>query len=247
MVKIMPRYFEPLPTADYIGKVADIEDAEGQFGPQLKWTFDVIAPEEYNDRQIMGWTSAVLSPKSKAMEWVRAALGGQDIDWNQEFDFDEIKGRLVSISLVCKAKPDGSEFNRIEAVRPYRPPRKPNGKPKPAIVSDPDVPAEVYELEQEFAAQATQPAQDIQVARAEQPAQKPAPAAAKPNGKHWIDETGTRVRFWAWTHNDLGLTDEEIHAALGVKSIKEFPGTVEEARAKIEAYSVSVAHLAAAS
>lgn len=49
---------------------------------------------------------------------------------------------------------------------------------------------------------------------------------------HWIDDVTTRKRFWTWT-NELGLSHEEVHEALGVESVKDFGGTKDAARAKI--------------
>ena len=62
--------------------------------------------------------------------------------------------------------------------------------------------------------------------RAELP---PAPTGSLPP-KHWIENEEIRRRFWAWATNSLGLTREEVHAALGVKSVKEFGGTPQEAK-----------------
>jgi len=44
----------------------------------------------------------------------------------------------------------------------------------------------------------------------------------------WIYNRNTRAAFWATT-DDLGLTHNEVHEALGVKSLKEWAGTYEGA------------------
>lgn len=41
---------------------------------------------------------------------------------------------------------------------------------------------------------------------------------------HWLDDNQTRARFWAWVGKQ-GLTNEEVHEALGVDSIYEFEGS----------------------
>jgi len=50
---------------------------------------------------------------------------------------------------------------------------------------------------------------------------------------HWIDDPKVRARFWAWT-GKLTLTKEQVHKALGVKSVHDYAGTMDDARAAIE-------------
>jgi hypothetical protein len=56
-----------------------------------------------------------------------------------------------------------------------------------------------------------------------------------PEPKHWIDDPNVRARFWAWT-GDLGLSNDEVHAALMVESVKDFGGTMAEAKSLIETW-----------
>jgi len=60
---------------------------------------------------------------------------------------------------------------------------------------------------------------------------KPAP---KPQAKHWIEYEGARKKFWVWAREDLSLTDEQVHEALGVESVKDYEGTMAEAKKQIE-------------
>jgi hypothetical protein len=57
----------------------------------------------------------------------------------------------------------------------------------------------------------------------------PAPAA------HWIDNEDTRKRFWTWT-SGLGLSNAEVHEALGVEHVAQYPGSPALAKAAINAY-----------
>lgn len=61
---------------------------------------------------------------------------------------------------------------------------------------------------------------------------KPPPPQAKDacmvNGKHWMAHDNVRSRFWA-RMGELGLSNEEAHQALGVESIYDFRGTMQEA------------------
>ena len=59
---------------------------------------------------------------------------------------------------------------------------------------------------------------------------EPAPELA-----HWIDDTKVRNRFWAWT-GGLGLDSQEVHDALDVISVKDFGGTMAEAKSLIETF-----------
>lgn len=61
--------------------------------------------------------------------------------------------------------------------------------------------------------------------------------------KHWIDEPKVRNRFWAFAKADLGLTEDQVHKALTptskaepIGSVREFKGTMEEARELLESY-----------
>jgi len=55
---------------------------------------------------------------------------------------------------------------------------------------------------------------------------------------HWIDSVDTqgrpvRNRFWAYT-NELGLTKDQVHEALGVKSVRDYAGSMADARKAID-------------
>ena len=52
--------------------------------------------------------------------------------------------------------------------------------------------------------------------------------------KHWIEYKGASKKFWAWAHERLRLTDDEVHEALGVKKVKEYTGKMKEAKKQIE-------------
>jgi len=58
---------------------------------------------------------------------------------------------------------------------------------------------------------------------------KKAPTKKKPttngNGKHWVEQKSTRESFWGVMHDGLGLSDEEVHEALGVEHISDYAGS----------------------
>jgi len=78
-----------------------------------------------------------------------------------------------------------------------------------------------------------------------QPAQSPKPARQQPpaqstNGTHavthWIDSPDIRKRFWTWTRDNLGLEDDDVHIALSVEHVSDYPGTMQDAKTVIEAW-----------
>lgn len=62
----------------------------------------------------------------------------------------------------------------------------------------------------------------------------PSKPARKPQAKHWIERGDVRKKFWVWAREDLSLTDEQVHQALGVESVKAYEGTMAEAKKQIE-------------
>jgi len=59
---------------------------------------------------------------------------------------------------------------------------------------------------------------------------------------HWIDNPKVRTKFWVYTKNDLGLTEEQVYEALGVKSIHDFDGTMQQAKDKLDTYADALRH-----
>lgn len=59
----------------------------------------------------------------------------------------------------------------------------------------------------------------------------------EPDRPHWIKDSNVRARFWAWT-NELGLTNAEVHAALGVEHVEQFAGGMADAKRAIEQWVV---------
>jgi len=51
---------------------------------------------------------------------------------------------------------------------------------------------------------------------------------------HWT-ETQDWKTFWTWVKNKLNLTEAEAHAALGVETVKDYPGDKKSAQEKLEA------------
>jgi len=58
--------------------------------------------------------------------------------------------------------------------------------------------------------------------------------------KHWIEDDATRKKFWAYAKGDLGLTEDEVHQALGVKSTRDFDGDKAAAMALLQNYAAGI-------
>lgn len=50
---------------------------------------------------------------------------------------------------------------------------------------------------------------------------------------HWIDNPKVRARFWRWTREELGLSDEQVYEALGVERVHDYSGTMQDAKEQI--------------
>ena len=77
----------------------------------------------------------------------------------------------------------------------------------------------------------------VEEPKAEAPAPEPEPTTEQENGKpaHWITVPKTRAAFWARA-TELGLTNVEVHKALGVEHVEDFGGTIQDAGVAIRAY-----------
>ena len=53
---------------------------------------------------------------------------------------------------------------------------------------------------------------------------------------HWIEDERARGRFWANAKDALGLTEDDVHAALGVASVKDFEKGEADAYMYLEGY-----------
>ena len=118
-IKINQTKYIALPIGEYVAKITAITEEEGQFGKQLKFQFDLLAPDLFM-RYITGWATAKFSKKSKLYAWTKAALGGNPIPEDWDFDSEDILGKIVRLELVTEEKSDGEVYNQIHAVKPAK-------------------------------------------------------------------------------------------------------------------------------
>lgn len=114
MAVIQQTVYEVLEAGEYGATVSQIETADGQYGPQLKWQFSLEG-----DRRLSAWTSQTFSAKSKLWKWTAAALG-RDIPRGYTLDTDFLIGRPVRVIVTVTPGRDGEDYNRIGDVLPPR-------------------------------------------------------------------------------------------------------------------------------
>jgi len=117
-IRIERTIYGPLPTGRYSAKIAEIAESDGQFGPQVKITFELPPDEHGETRTIYGWCSQKFSSRSKLYDWTKAALGGSPIDRDYTFSSDELIGKKVTLSIT-EENGDLGIFNKISSVLPY--------------------------------------------------------------------------------------------------------------------------------
>lgn len=152
-MKIPMTVYETVDPGLYQGYIESIEEDEGQYGPQLKYT---IVLEEEGVR-LTTWSSQSFSAKSKLYRWAQACFGGAAIPKDFVLDTDSLINRPIMVSVTIK-ETDSGDFNRIQDLLPI--PKKgkakgnggngqrqaqPQAKPKAAPPPEPKDPYEDLE------------------------------------------------------------------------------------------------------
>lgn len=119
-IQIKQEIHELLPVGDYPATIVDIEATDGFYGQQLQFTYN-IADGQHAGAIVKAWCSAKFSTRSKLYGWTRAAFGGADIPADYTFNSDHLLNRRVVLTIIQQTKEDGTEFNRVQAVKPFRP------------------------------------------------------------------------------------------------------------------------------
>lgn len=119
-VKIQRTKYEPIPEGIYPATIMTIDlDDTSEYGSQLKFKFLLDPFEGYESgKELMAWSSARFSPKSKLFKWTQSILGNIPDDYN--FDSDDLLNKRVLLVVGRNIKPDGGEFDKIESIKPLR-------------------------------------------------------------------------------------------------------------------------------
>ena len=138
-IKIEMTKYEAVDPGIYPGKITSIDEEEGKFGPQIKFTFE-LETDNGDQKTLIGWTSKRFSKKSKLYSWTTSLLGV--LPDNYTFDSDDLIGKEVLLVVGLRHGTDGvTLFNSIESIKPMNQ-KKPvipsNGKEwLDAIVAEP--------------------------------------------------------------------------------------------------------------
>jgi hypothetical protein len=117
-----------IPEGTYPAIIQSLEQVEGQFGTQVKFTFSVLDLDE--EVNLTGWCSINYSEKSKLFAWTKGALG-DGFDPQADFEAAPLIGRRVLINVSQRMSATGTVFNKIEAVMPLPTRQTQKVQPKP--------------------------------------------------------------------------------------------------------------------
>jgi hypothetical protein len=92
----------------YLARVAEVQGLQTQYGPAVRFWFEVLAGEE--KVRVPGIANAKLSRGSKLRAWVEALLGRQ-LQHGEELDAEQLVGKPCKVALGVR---DG--HNRVEHV-----------------------------------------------------------------------------------------------------------------------------------
>lgn len=118
---IPKKVYETVEEGIYLAEIKSCEQAEGQFGPQVKIGFRLLDAETETD--LTGWCSANYTEKTKLFKWSKAALGAA---FNPDADFkaSALVGKRVMLNVSVRISANGNEFNRIEDCSQIRQPAR---------------------------------------------------------------------------------------------------------------------------
>ena len=116
MTVIPQTVFQVLESGEYQAFVSEVKATEGQFGPQLRWSFSLVDVE---DGVVTAWTSQIFSPRSKLYNWVRACFEGKEIPTGWPLDTAKLPGRPVRLILTVEQGKDGP-YNKVSELLPPR-------------------------------------------------------------------------------------------------------------------------------
>ena len=121
-VKIERTKYEPIPEGIYPASIVAIDlDDTSEYGSQLKFKFQLDPFEGYESgKELHAWASARFSPKSKLFKWTQSILGNVPDDYG--FDSDDLMNKRVLLVIGRNVKPDGTEFDKVESIKPLRAP-----------------------------------------------------------------------------------------------------------------------------
>jgi hypothetical protein len=125
---------EPPDQGIYRAKLVDLQEGEGQFGPFVKWFFELLE-EDYEGQTIRGQSSVPESftAGTKMWQWAQGLLG-RAIQPGESIDLEDLIGNECMLTLGHK-ETDRGTFATVDAVNPVRR-KKPKRQPDPEPVEE---------------------------------------------------------------------------------------------------------------
>ena len=115
--------FEVLPTGEYLVQVTDFEEVTGEFGPQVKLTFEIVKPAKFAGKTKLGWASMKLSTggkrNSKLWDWT-CAIFGRKLKIGEDMELMDLVGRQA-VAVIITEKKGEDDMNKISSLKPYAP------------------------------------------------------------------------------------------------------------------------------
>ncbi len=117
-IKVTASEHEAMEPGQYRARLTKLEEDEGQFGPFVKFFFEVIGDEDYAGESISGIASLKLTPDTKLWQWY-SGLKGQPPEKGREIDLEEILDNECMLVVGHKTTDRGT-FATIDAAHPVR-------------------------------------------------------------------------------------------------------------------------------
>lgn len=135
-LKAQKQEIESIPTGEYLAEFINYEEVEGQYGEQLKLTFEIVSPKAYAPRTRFVWCSKKLTtgPKTSKLWTIVESLYNRKLVVGETVNLDALIGRQAVLVIVEEAK-DDQTFSKVTAVKPYK---KQEPMPAPTSVDDED-------------------------------------------------------------------------------------------------------------
>jgi hypothetical protein len=126
---------EPPEPGIYHARLVDVQEGEGQFGPFVKWFFELLE-EGYGDQTIRGQSSIpeTFTSATKTWQWAQS-IRGRIIQPGEEIDLKGLIGNECMLTLGHK-ETDHGIFATVGAVNPVR--RKKPTPPQPSEIEEID-------------------------------------------------------------------------------------------------------------
>jgi hypothetical protein len=137
-LKMKAQEHEPPEPGIYRAKLGDLQESEGQFGPFVKWFYELLE-EGYEGQTIRGQSSIpeAFTAATKTWQWAQALLG-RPIRPGEVIDLEDLIGNECMLTLGHKETERGT-FATVEAVNPIRRKKPKKEAPsRPSKIEEPD-------------------------------------------------------------------------------------------------------------